>query len=52
MGLMELYSTNEDFKTYVDRYIQRESITVTEALTHYMVREYATYLLAIPKKVR
>lgn len=51
MSISELYGYNEDFRDYVDRYKERENIPTSEALTHYMVREYAAYLLAQPKKL-
>lgn len=45
MNLTELYETNADFRRYVDHYCQNyvegRKITVEEALTHAMVRQYA-----------
>lgn len=45
MELRELYETDSDFRGYVDRYCMsyknRTDITVEEALTHAMVRNYA-----------
>lgn len=44
MNLKELYDTDSDFRGYVDRYCKsynsRKDITVEEALTHAMVRNY------------
>lgn len=39
--LIELYNSNEDFREYVDKYRQRDNITVDEALMHSMVWEKA-----------
>ncbi|MBR1703153.1 MAG: hypothetical protein IJ716_14595 [Lachnospiraceae bacterium] len=43
MNLLELYNTNPDFKTYVDRYSKTYKLSVAEALTHKLVREVAEY---------
>lgn len=44
MDLIDLYSTNLDFKGYVDRYSNLYGISTEEALEHAMVRSYAGYL--------
>lgn len=44
MDLMDLYSTNADFKSYVDKYANLQGISTVEALSHAMVRSYADYL--------
>ena len=48
MNLKEMYETNAEFRGYVDRYCnpysEGKKITVEEALTHAMVRNYAAYL--------
>ena len=41
----EYYSTNPDFKRYVDRYAIAYGITVEEALTHELVRLTYRYYL-------
>lgn len=45
MNLVSFYETNKDFKEYVDRYCKQynegRSISVHEALTHYIVHEVA-----------
>ena len=33
-----LYAENEDFKRYVDRYCTKHSVSVAEALHHYLVQ--------------
>lgn len=33
-----LYTENEDFKLYVDRYCVKHRISVAEALQHYLVQ--------------
>ena len=33
-----LYTENEDFKLYVDRYCTKHRISVAEALRHYLVQ--------------
>lgn len=41
MGTLDytaLYEQNEDFKRYVDRYCVKHSISVAEALQHYLVQ--------------
>ena len=40
----ELYSTNADFKAYVDRYMKKEGVDLETALSHQMVKNYAEYL--------
>jgi hypothetical protein len=41
------YNTNPEFKEYVDRYAKKHGISVDEALTHKIVKEFYKYLLAI-----
>lgn len=45
MKLIRLYHTNKDFKNYVDKYSkfynEGRSISIMEALTHRIVRQYA-----------
>lgn len=41
MNLNELYENDADFRGYVDRYAKCRWITVEEALTHKLVRNYA-----------
>lgn len=36
---MELYNTNKDFRTYVDRYCKKHQIPVEEAVQHELVKE-------------
>ena len=43
--MKELYSTNADFKAYVDKYMKKERIDLDTALTHGIVRNYAEYLM-------
>lgn len=43
--MKELYSTNADFKAYVDKYIRKEEIDLETALSHAMVQNYANYLI-------
>lgn len=40
----EMYSTNADFKVYVDKYLKKHEIDLETALTHQMVKNYAAYL--------
>lgn len=40
----ELYQNNEDFKSYVDKYIAKERVSLHAALTHRIVKNYAEYL--------
>ena len=40
----ELYSTNTDFKEYVDRYAECNKISKEEALRQALVKEYAKYI--------
>lgn len=42
--MKELYSTNADFKSYVDKYMRKEEIDLETALSHAMVQNYAEYL--------
>ena len=48
MELEEKYGSDPAFKEYVDRYakqyIEGKSISVSEALTHEMVKNYAKWL--------
>ena len=46
MDLPELYNTNTDFKSYVDKYIQKHNKTLADALTDIIVREYAEWMLS------
>lgn len=41
--MKQLYSTNDDFKTYVDKYCETRKVTLEEALTHATVKEVADY---------
>lgn len=41
--MREYYDNNEDFKTYVDKYCQKNRITVDEALSHESVRQVYLY---------
>ena len=41
----EMYSTNADFKTYVDKYMRKEEVDLETALSHAMVQNYANYLM-------
>lgn len=43
-NMITLYQTNEDVKGYVDRYCTKHRITVSTALTHEIVKEYARYI--------
>lgn len=40
MDYKALYTSNEDFEDYVNRYCQKHRITVDEAITHAVVRAY------------
>ena len=40
-----VYTTNEDFKEYVDRYARQRHILVIDALHHKTVEEVADYYL-------
>lgn len=40
-----LYSLNEDFRAYVDKYMAKEQIGLQTALSHRIVRNYAEYLM-------
>ena len=40
-----LYSRNEDFRAYVDKYMAKEQIGLQTALSHRIVRNYAEYLM-------
>lgn len=41
----EMYQTNADFKTYVDKYMRKEEIDLETALSHAMVQNYADDIL-------
>lgn len=41
----ELFNTNNDFRDYVEKYIFKHHVTLAEALSHYLVREYGDYIL-------
>lgn len=41
----EMYSTNADFKQYVDKYAVSNHVTVDVALTHAEVKNYGEYLI-------
>lgn len=41
----EMYTTNADFKSYVDKYMRKEAIDLETALSHAMVQNYARYLI-------
>lgn len=43
--MSQLYATNDDFKTYVDKYCFKIHKTVEEALKDAIVKEYSDYLL-------
>ena len=43
--MKDLYDTNDDFKSYVDKYIAKESVSLNTALSRAMVRNYAEYLM-------
>jgi len=40
-----LYSLNEDFRAYVDKYMVKEQIGLQTALSHRIVKNYAEYLM-------
>lgn len=40
----ELYNSSLDFKAYVDKYINKEKVSLQAALSHSIVRSYAQYL--------
>lgn len=41
----ELYVNNKDFMEYVDRYCQKHSISVAQALQHAIVKSVAEYYI-------
>ena len=41
----QLYATNEEFKSYVDKYCFKTHKTVEEALKDAIIKEYLDYLL-------
>lgn len=45
MDYMEFYKTNEDFRSYVERFRSDRGISVEEALEHEIVKQYAHYVL-------
>lgn len=40
----DYYATNDDFRSYVDKYAKKHCITVKEALKHMIVRLYYEWL--------
>jgi hypothetical protein len=38
--MKNLYETNMDFKTYVDRYCTKHNLTVEQALEHRIIKLY------------
>ena len=42
--LLTLYNQDEDFKRYVDAYRQKHDLTLQEAISHYVLREYGKWL--------
>ena len=42
--LYELYKTDADFKEYVDRWCKNHNLSVDEAFTFNILREYAKYV--------
>ena len=42
--LKQLYDTNKDFKTYVDKYCLMHSLDIEIAFTHMLVKDYAEYV--------
>lgn len=38
--LLELYNSNEEIKTYVDKYASNRDISVEEAMQHEIVKSY------------
>ena len=46
--MMDIYLRNKDFHDYVNRYcakyVEGKSISVADALTHEVVKDYARYL--------
>lgn len=43
-NMLVLYNNNKEFAEYVDKYAQHYRITVSTALTHEIVKEYARYI--------
>lgn len=41
----EMYTTNADFKRYVNAYMKQERKDLETALSHAMVQNYANYLM-------
>jgi len=46
MDFMKFYNTNDDFRSYVEKYRSDRGISVEEALEHEMVKQYAFWLLS------
>lgn len=42
--MKNLYETNQEFKSYVDKYAKANHVSVEIALTHAMVLNYAKWL--------
>ena len=40
----QIYNESELFRHYVDKYAKSRKLTVDEALTHEIIRQYAKYL--------
>jgi hypothetical protein len=45
INMNTLYSLNEDFRAYVDKYIAKENVPLQTALSHRIVKNYAEYLM-------
>ena len=43
MNYKELYDTNENFKTFVDKVCKSYGLTVAEALEHHTVKDVGEY---------
>lgn len=48
--MKELYETNIDFKTYVDKFSRDNNVTVEKALEYAVVKSYAEHLIKPSKK--
>lgn len=47
--MMELYQTNDDFKTYIDKLCAKHKLSLEQALATRMAASYAEYLLGRDK---
>lgn len=47
--MMELYHTNDDFKTYIDKLCAKHKLSLEQALATRMAASYAEYLLGREK---